>query len=160
RRAGRQRVLNRMGAGRGRPRAVAAFVSPAYTRVLNTAYVGDEAAPDRPILPLFAYTAVGYGEDGRFWVPAVRVDPDRRQELSNFRDDEVPRLVEKKRREMPGNRLVEHLSHCAMVYRCPAAQNFFYDRFEAPMPSSPSCNSACVGCISLQNEPGRVASHD
>jgi pyruvate-formate lyase-activating enzyme len=72
----------------------------------------------------------------------------------------VPRLVQRKMAEMPGNRLVEHLSHCATVYRCPAAQNFFYDRFEAPMPSSPSCNSACVGCISLQNEPGRVASHD
>lgn len=160
RRAGKRRVLSRMsGPLKGRPRAVAAFMSPAYTRLLNTAYATDEAVPDRPILPLFAYTTVGYG-DGRFWVPAVRVDPDKRQELKNFRDDEVPGLVEKKMREMPENRLVEHLSRCAMEYRCPAAQNFFYGRFEAPMPASPSCNSACVGCISLQNEPGRVASHD
>ena len=161
RRSGKERVHTRLGGGsKGRARAVAAFVSPAYTRLLNPAYVADSTLPDRPILPLFAYTAVGYGQDGRFWVPAIRVDPDTRQELKNFRDDEVPGLVECKKRQMPGNRLVEHLSHCAMVYRCPAAQNFFYDRFEAPMPSSPSCNSACVGCISLQNEPGRVASHD
>jgi pyruvate-formate lyase-activating enzyme len=160
RRAGRRRVLSRLsGALKGRPRAVAAFISPAYTRLLSTAYVRDEAAAEQPILPLFAYSPVGY-LDGRFWVPALRVDADTRQELSSFRADELNRLVAGKRAEMPHNRLVEHLSHCAQVYRCPAAQNFFYDRFEAPMPVSPSCNSACVGCISLQNEPGRVASHD
>jgi pyruvate-formate lyase-activating enzyme len=160
RRAGQRRVLDRLGGGlKGRPRAVAAFVSPAYTRLYNAAYVADPAEADRPILPLFAYTPVGYAE-GRFWVPAFRVDPDTRQELKNFQAPELNRRVQQKLREMPDNRLVEHLTHCAQVYRCPAAQNFFYARFEAPMPSSPSCNAACVGCISLQNEPGRVASHD
>src|SRR5206468_362854 len=32
----------------------------------------------------------------------------------------------------------------------PAARNFFLGRWEAPLPSSPSCNSDCVGCLSFQ----------
>ncbi len=54
------------------------------------------------------------------------------------------------KKEFPRNRLVEHLSHCADCYGCPAALNLFQGREEAPLPTSPSCNARCVGCISFQ----------
>ena len=33
---------------------------------------------------------------------------------------------------------------------CTTAQNLFYGRFEAGVPTSPVCNANCLGCISLQ----------
>jgi MoaA/NifB/PqqE/SkfB family radical SAM enzyme len=51
----------------------------------------------------------------------------------------------------PANRLIRHLSVCACTYGCPAATNFFLERYECPLPTSPSCNSACVGCISVKH---------
>jgi len=35
-------------------------------------------------------------------------------------------------------------------YHCFAAKNLFFRRWEAPVPTSPACNSRCLGCISLQ----------
>ena len=55
--------------------AVAAFMSPAHTATLNSAYQTTESAPR---LPLFAYTAVG-GYDERFWVTAFSSDNDIRR---------------------------------------------------------------------------------
>lgn len=60
--------------------AVAAFVSPAHTQTYLAAY---EKQGPAPILPLYAYTALGWF-DGRFWTTAVRVDPDLRQDVSQF----------------------------------------------------------------------------
>jgi len=57
------------------------------------------------------------------------------------------------RRILPGNRIVRHLERCALVYGCPAAKNFFLKRYEGPLPTSPACNAACIGCISYQ--PGK-----
>ena len=37
-----------------------------------------------------------------------------------------------------------------MTHGCPNAQNLFLSRYEAPLPTSPSCNAACAGCISYQ----------
>ncbi|HEB69273.1 MAG TPA: radical SAM protein, partial [Desulfobulbus sp.] len=56
--------------------AVAAFMAPAHTAVYTTAYqtVGEHP----PLLPLFAYTAVGW-HDGKFYVAAFRSDADIRQ---------------------------------------------------------------------------------
>ena len=38
--------------------------------------------------------------------------------------------------------------------------NFFLGRWEAPLPTSPICNAACLGCISLQSEGVPPASQD
>ena len=38
--------------------------------------------------------------------------------------------------------------------------NFFLGRWEAPLPTSPICNAACLGCISLQSEDVPSASQD
>ncbi len=136
--------------------AVAAFMAPAHTQILTAAYY---TAPDAPVLPLFSYTAVGW-LDGRFWVCGVRVDDDIRQDIRNFDRKKIDEGVRKKLKNFPGNRLVKHLSKCALTYGCPAANNYFLERWEAPLPTSPSCNARCLGCISLQKDSGFCASQD
>ncbi len=125
--------------------AVAAFISPAHTQLHSAAYIGTS-----PVLPLYAYTAVGW-YDNQFYVSALRVDQDTRQDARHFNQDEVIIKAEEIRNKYPENRLVEHLiDHCALTYLCPAARNFVMGRWECPIPVSPACNSNCVGCISLQ----------
>ena len=48
------------------------------------------------------------------------------------------------------NRLLGQLSRCALEYHCFAAKNVFFRRWECPLPTSPTCNAECIGCISLQ----------
>ncbi len=132
--------------GDGEAQAVAAFLPPAYTQYLLPAW---SRLADAPLLPLYAYTAVAFLEEG-FAVPAVRVDPDLRQEPAGFSCDAVEAGIREFLAACPANRLIRHLSRCAREYFCPAARNYFLGRHEAPLPASPSCNARCVGCISLQ----------
>jgi wyosine [tRNA(Phe)-imidazoG37] synthetase (radical SAM superfamily) len=127
--------------------AVAAFMAPAHTAILSAAF--RTASPQAPVLPLFAYTAVGWHK-GRFWVTAFRSDPDIRQDPSQFKQSRITRATRKKMAEAKGNRLVQHLGKCCLTYGCPAARNYFLGRWEAPLPTSPACNARCAGCISLQ----------
>ena len=60
--------------------------------------------------------------------------------------------VESMRKELPGNRLREHLETCALTYGCPAGKNFFLGRYEAPLPTATNCNARCLGCLSLQKQ--------
>lgn len=137
--------------------AVAAFMSPAHTAILTSAY---RSQPDKaPRLPLFAYTAVGWHQ-GRFWVSAFRSDPDRRQDPCQFDQALITRKTRKKLKEYSDNRLVQHLGKCCLTYGCPAARNYFLSRWEAPLPTSPVCNARCVGCISLQPAGSCSASQD
>jgi len=133
--------------GSGRIAAVAAFMAPAYTSLYTAAF--QKEGRDARVLPLFAYSAVGW-LNGRFWVAAFRADPDERQDAGNF----DVRIIRSRTRRMlkrySENRLVRHLGHCCLTYGCPAARNYFMGRWEAPLPTSPACNASCVGCISLQ----------
>ncbi len=130
-------------------RAVAAFLAPAHTRHLNPAM---GRGPDAGLLPLYAYTAVGW-KDGRFWVPAERVDPDPRQDPAGFDLAALPKRIDARLLAASGSRrYLEHLRDCALERQCPAARNFFLGRWEAPLPTSPRCNARCVGCISEQPE--------
>ncbi len=129
-------------------RAVAAFVAPAHTAALWTAY--KTYNPEPLVLPLFHYTAVGW-LDGRFWVAAFRSDPDPRQDASSFRGRPIRKRTLQKLKAYPDNRLIKHLGNCCLGYGCPAARNYFLDRWEAPLPVSNTCNASCVGCISLQD---------
>jgi MoaA/NifB/PqqE/SkfB family radical SAM enzyme len=46
---------------------------------------------------------------------------------------------------------LQHLAdNCALRYGCANAKNLFYGRWECPVPLAPSCNAACIGCISAQ----------
>lgn len=138
--------------------AVAAFIPPAHTGTYMASYVNTDVAE---VLPLFCYTAVGWHDD-EFYVTAVRIEADIRQEAEGFDDEKVQSGVKELIGRFPKNRVVEHLANnCALTYNCPAARNYFIGRWECPVPSSPACNSNCVGCISLlpEEEP-IVSSHE
>jgi len=143
--------------GQGEVYAVAAFMAPAYTQTLLPAF--RKRNPRGRPLPLFAYTAVGWWK-GKFWVAGFRSDRDRRQDIKGFDQEKVRRntlrILGKKRQ----NRLIQHLGKCSLTYGCPAAKNLFLGRFEAPLPSSPTCNARCLGCLSLQDEAGPPATQE
>ncbi len=134
--------------GGGRAQAVSAFLTPAYTRTLLPAAAWQSK---RQTLPLWSYTAVGWCvEEERFYAAAVCVDRNRQWQPEHFDDRRLEPLVRRSVRAHPDNRLIEQLSRCALDYHCFAAKNLFFRRWEAPLPTSPTCNSRCIGCISLQ----------
>ncbi|MFL5811457.1 MAG: radical SAM protein [Flavisolibacter sp.] len=135
--------------------AVAAFIPPAHTGFYLAAY---ETSPEAPTLPLFCYTAAGW-YDEKFFVPAVRIEDDIRQECAGFDQPKVEQNVKLLLKAYPHNRLVNHLANnCALTYHCPAARNYFMGRWECPIPSSPACNANCIGCISFQPEEESIVS--
>lgn len=134
---------------------VAAFMAPAHLQLYRNAYKSDSNSPR---LPLYNYAAVGWWNND-FHVAGLRIDQDIRQDLhlfnSNFIENEGKKLL----RKYPENRLVHHLvDNCVLRYRCPAARNFTLGRWECPIPTSPGCNSACVGCISEQPAENEIVS--
>jgi pyruvate-formate lyase-activating enzyme len=143
---GRVEILDTNPYDAGTPQAVAAFMAPAHTMVFSAAYRTTAGAP---VLPLFAYAAVGW-HAGKFWVAGFRSDPDPRQDAGRFNQRIINRKTGEMMQRLPGNRLVRHLGKCCLTYGCPAARNFFLGRWEAPLPTSPVCNASCAGCISLQ----------
>lgn len=126
--------------------AVGAFVAPAHTQYYFPSY---KKEPEAPVLPLFAYSAVGW-LNGKFYVVAVRIDGDFRQDCEHFDQNQIIQNAEYELQKNTENRLLKHISHCALTYFCPAARNYFMYRWEAPLPTSPTCNSRCLGCISYQ----------
>jgi sulfatase maturation enzyme AslB (radical SAM superfamily) len=135
--------------------AVAAFIPPAHTGFYLAAY---ESLPDAPTLPLFCYTAAGW-LNNKFYVPAIRIEQDIRQECAGFDQTKVEHGVTQLLKAYPNNRLVDHLANnCALTYHCPAARNYFIGRWECPVPSSPACNANCIGCISFQPEEETIIS--
>ena len=129
--------------------AVAAFIPPAHTGLFIAAY---ETLPDAPTLPLFCYTAAGW-LDEKFYVTAVRIETDIRQEAIGYDDLKIEAGTNHLLAAYPDNRLVKHLmENCCMTYTCPAARNLSLGRWECPVPTSPACNANCIGCISFQPE--------
>ncbi len=136
--------------------AVAAFLPPAHTALLWSAFARES---DAPLLALYAYAAAGW-RDGKVVVPALRVDPDRRQDLLAFPPGSAEEKARRTLEEDPDNRLLRHLVRCCLEYRCPAARNYFLGRWEAPLPTSPACNARCAGCLSLQGDDGPVSTQE
>jgi sulfatase maturation enzyme AslB (radical SAM superfamily) len=135
--------------------AVAAFIPPAHTGFYLSAY---ETVRNSPTLPLFCYTAAGWLHE-KFYVPAIRIEQDIRQECSGFNENKVEEGIEHLIKSYPQNRLVKHLAeNCAQTYHCPAARNYFMARWECPVPSSSACNAGCIGCISLQEDEEEIVS--
>jgi sulfatase maturation enzyme AslB (radical SAM superfamily) len=135
--------------------AVAAFIPPAHTGLYLAAY---ETGKDAPTLPLFCYTAAGW-HDHKFYVPAVRIENDIRQECAGYDDTKIKNGAQHLLETYPHNRLVKHLmQNCCMTYNCPAARNFSLGRWECPVPSSPACNANCIGCISFQPQEESIVS--
>jgi pyruvate-formate lyase-activating enzyme len=155
-RSGKFQVLDRDPRDGGPVSAVAAFLAPAHTQLASAAYV---RAGEAPLLPLFAYAAAGWSAEG-FVAAGLRVDPDPRQDLERFDPAEVARRTRQRLAREPGNRLLQHLGRCSLEYGCPAARNLFLGRWEAPLPTSPTCNARCLGCISLQEASGVCATQE
>jgi pyruvate-formate lyase-activating enzyme len=136
--------------------AVAAFIPPAHTTLYLSAYETIET--DAPTLPLFCYTAAGW-YNNEFFVTAVRIEQDIRQEAPGFDDDITQKGLSQFTAAYPHNRLVKHLAEkCCNTYHCPAARNYFMGRWECPIPTSPACNANCIGCISFQPEDETIVS--
>jgi len=125
---------------------VAAFNSPGYVIEYVSAYKEKENAR---YLPLFSYGAIGWHGSG-FRSSVIRVDREKRQDLRYMKQEAVLSGVRTLRKKMPKNRLRAHLETCALTYGCPAGKNFFLGRYEAPLPTSRTCNARCLGCLSLQ----------
>jgi molybdenum cofactor biosynthesis enzyme MoaA len=135
---------------------VAVFNSPGYVVTQISAYRETARAG---FLPLFSYGAVGWYR-GKYRSAAILVDDEPRQDLRRMKQEDVVTGVEQMRREMPANRLREHLEKCALQYGCPAGKNFFLGRYEAPLPTAKKCNARCLGCLSLQKNSGIPHSQD
>jgi pyruvate-formate lyase-activating enzyme len=131
--------------GRAR-QAVAAILPVGYTRLLLPVY---ERRPGAPVLPLFGYTAAAWGS-GQIWVAAMQSDENGKWDPAKYNGKDLKRRVTTVRKALPENRLVEHLAHCSLEWHCCTAQNLFYHRWEAGIPTSQTCNANCLGCISLQ----------
>ena len=135
--------------------AVAAFIPPAHTGLYLAAY---ETGPEAPTLPLFCYTAAGWFNE-KFFVPAVRIEPDIRQEAKGYNEPNIEAGAGQLLKAYPDNRLVKHLmQNCCMTYHCPAARNLSLGRWECPVPVSPACNANCIGCISFQPQEETITS--
>ena len=151
-RTGKLRTLSELPRswGGGAAQAVSAFVTPAFMRTLLPAADYNAKKVD---LTLWSYTAVGWClEEERFYVAATRVDRNQQWQSEHFDDRQLEPLVRARVAAQPDNRLIDQLSRCALDYHCFAAKNLFFGRWEAPLPCSPTCNAACVGCISEQGE--------
>lgn len=148
----------RQGKRRQPIQAVAAFMAPGYMRTLLPAC---DYTTKTTHLPLWSYTAVGWDDEQEcFVVAATKVDDNQNWNPANYDDRTLDPLVRRMLKELPDNRLLEQLARCAVDYHCFAAKNLFYGRWEAPLPTSPVCNSACLGCISLQAAECCPANHD
>ncbi len=135
--------------------AVAAFIPPAHTGLFIAAY---ETEKDAPTLPLFCYTAAAWLDD-KFYVPAVRIEQDIRQECIGYDQQKIETGTKHLLETYPNNRLVKHLmENCCMTYTCPAARNLSLGRWECPVPVSPACNANCIGCISFQPQEEEIVS--
>ena len=127
---------------------VAAFNSPGHVITWLCAHTKEPAATN---LPLFSYGAVGWG-DGKFRSAVLWIDREPRQDLRFMKRKDVVAGIKRIQKIMPENRLRQHLETCALTYGCPAGKNFFLGRYEAPLPTSRTCNARCLGCLSLQKD--------
>jgi wyosine [tRNA(Phe)-imidazoG37] synthetase (radical SAM superfamily) len=134
---------------------VAAFLEPGLVRSALPAV--DYGVKSR-VLPMWAYTAVGY-KDGRYWVPAFRIEYNHKWDPRNYDDRKLVPAVRKYQKHHGAGPLLDHLIGCAKDNHCFAAKNLFLGRWEAPLPVSRACNASCLGCLSFQNDPSCTASH-
>ncbi len=144
----------RVGRTRVRCYAVAAFLEPGYVRTLLPAF---RSSGKNYVLPLWAYTAVGFASEG-YAAAAFQVEANPHWDPRNFDDRELlPRLRQRLRGK--NSPLWSHLADCAVLNHCFAAKNLFLGRWEAPLPVSRRCNARCLGCLSSQPKGSCPAAH-
>ncbi len=135
--------------------AVGFIPPPGYTRTLLPAYHVNRKEP----LPFFAYT-MGALYKEEFYIAAIKTDSSLRWDPTQYDSPDLKNKIKKKLKLFPANRLLKHLSVCAVEYSCYNAQNIFYDRWEGGIPTSPACNANCEGCISKKRKKGPPSPQD
>ena len=135
--------------------AVAAFLEPGLVRSLLPAV---DYGAKTYTLPTWAYTAVGFRDDG-YWATGFSIEYNHRWDPRNYDDRELIPAIDSFKKNSPPSALTEHLINCATENHCFAAKNLFLRRWEAPLPVSRQCNADCLGCLSLENEFSCAASH-
>ena len=127
-------------------RAVAAILPAGYTRLFLPAF---EREADAEPLALYGYTAVVLYKD-ELYAAALYTDDNAKWDPVHYNTRELKKLVRRVEKDLPGNRIVKQVAGCSLKWHCCTAQNLFYRRWEAGIPTSPVCNANCFGCISLQ----------
>jgi pyruvate-formate lyase-activating enzyme len=135
--------------------AVAAFLEPGYARTHLPSF---ETSLKEYVLPLWAYTAVGFLK-GQYTACAFPVEQNPQWDPRNFDDREMLPRLESRLSTAGENRLLRHLASCATENHCFAAKNLFLNRWEAPLPVSRQCNARCLGCLSHQPKGSCTAAH-
>lgn len=131
---------------RGRGTAVAVLLPQGFTR---THVPAAERVGGPDVLPLLGYTAAAM-ENGKVYVAARRTDEHEIWHPKHYNTADLPKRIQRVKKVLKGNRIVEQLGHCSLEYGCFTAQNLFYRRWEGGLPVSRSCNARCIGCISEQ----------
>ena len=143
--------------------AVAAILPAGYTRTYLPAFrinaecrmknvelkISQPSALSLQPLPLYGYSAVVLYKN-ELYTTAIYTDENHKWDPSHYNDRDLKKLIRRVKRDLPNNRLVDHLANCSLEWHCLTAQNLFYRRWECGLPSSPKCNARCLGCISLQ----------
>lgn len=126
--------------------AVSAILPAGYTRTHLPAF---ELQSKYQQLPLYGYTAVVLYRDD-LYAAALYTDENHKWDPVHYNTRELKKLVRRVKKDLPDNRIVEQVANCSLNWHCCTAQNLFYRRWEAGIPTSPVCNAQCLGCISLQ----------
>ena len=127
-------------------RAVSAILPQGYTRTHLPAF---KKNPSAQILPLYGYTAVVLYKD-ELHAAALYTDENFKWEPQNYNTRDLKKFIRRVKKDLPDNRIVAQVAKCSLEWHCLTAQNLFYRRWECGVPTSPTCNANCLGCISLQ----------
>lgn len=126
--------------------AVSAILPQGYTRTHLPAF---KKAPNAQILPLYGYTAVVLYKD-ELYAAALYTDENHKWNPQHYNTPKLKNLIRRVKKDLPNNRIVAQVANCSLKWHCLTAQNLFYRRWECGVPTSPTCNANCLGCISLQ----------
>jgi len=124
--------------------AIAALLPQGFTRTLLPACV---SPVKKTQLPLMGYAAVGF-KDRNIWVAAAQSDEHRKWHPRFYNTEGLPGKIARMLKVFPENRILRQLANCSLQYSCYTAQNLFYRRWEAGIPTMTACNAECIGCIS------------
>ncbi len=136
--------------------AAAAVLAPAWLRLRCPVFV---RGADAPQLPQWAYADAGWQGEGVV-AATVRIDPRTHWDPYAYNTPDLKGRVERRLAASPTNRVLRQVARCALEYSCTTAQNVFYQRHEAALPVSASCNAECLGCLSYRPPGGAPASHE
>ncbi|MFH1810384.1 MAG: radical SAM protein [Pseudomonadota bacterium] len=151
--SGRLEVVERFDGGDGpfTARAVAVHPPPGHVRTHVPAVRSANDGGPRAGLPLWGYCAAGSGSGGNL-AAMFQVDELSRWDPSLYDLPDLDARVAERLAAHPDNRVLTQLATCATDYHCRCSQNIFYQRWEGALPIAPSCNAACLGCLSRAPE--------